>query len=65
MGFLLGGFIAVAAIVIAAIKDDSIHDEEYILKNYDYPILAKVPNLHTPGTKEYGYYSSHKKKSAK
>lgn len=61
VGFLLGAFLAIAFITVIAIKDDSIHDEEYILNNYDYPILAKVPNLHTPGTKEYGYYSKKKK----
>jgi len=63
LGFLLGAFAAVAVLVVVAVRDDSIHDEEYILKNYDYPILAKVPNLHTPGAKEYGYYSSRKKSS--
>lgn len=64
IGFLLGAFAAVAVITVIAIRDDSIHDEEYILKNYKYPILAKVPNLHTPGNKDYGYYSK-KKKTAK
>lgn len=64
IGFILGVLAAVAVLIVLAILDDSIHDEEYILKNYDYPILAKVPNLLNKGTKEYGYYSQ-KKKSAK
>jgi len=61
LGFLLGGMIAVAILVVVAIRDDSIYDEEYILKNYDYPILAKVPNLLSANNKEYGYYSRRKK----
>ena len=35
---------------------DTIHDEEYILRTYDYPILGKVPDLLNKGSKSYGYY---------
>lgn len=57
IGILLGGLIAAAFITIAAIMDDTIHDEEYILNNYKYPILAKVPDLLGTGNKRYGYGS--------
>ena len=57
-GFLLGVFASVAFVVVAALLDDTIHDEEYVLKNYDYPILAKIPNLLETGSKQYEYYSS-------
>ena len=37
------------------------HDEEYIIDTYNYPILAKVPDLtgdkHTKGY--YAYYKKH------
>ncbi len=58
IGFLLGVLVSVASVVISALLDDTIHDEEYVLKNYDYPILAKVPNLLDTGSKQYEYYSS-------
>ena len=57
LGFLLSGFI----LVIFAMLDNTIHDEEYVLKTYNYPILAKVPNLTAPmGSKQYRYYSQKK-----
>lgn len=57
VGFMLGIFISVLALVIAALLDDTIHDEEYILKTYDYPILAKIPDLMSNDNKQYSYYA--------
>ncbi len=57
MGILLGLLLSVVVLVVVAMLDDRIHDEEYILQNYDYPILAKVPDLANPGSKSYSYYS--------
>lgn len=59
IGLLLGAFFACAVIVILALLDDTIHDEDYILQTYDYPILAKIPDLLDSGSKKYGYYSEH------
>jgi len=61
IGFVIGIFLAGILVVIAAIMDDTIHDEEYVLQNYDYPILAKVPNLLNSGSDHYKYYSTKKK----
>ena len=37
--------------------DDTIYNEDYVLENYNYPILAKVPNLlETHRDSNYGYY---------
>jgi len=36
--------------------DDTIHDEDYIIKNYDCPMLAKIPDLTQVSSKKYGYY---------
>lgn len=58
IGLILGVFIACVAIAVVAMLDDTIHDEEYVLKTYDYPILAKIPDLLNTGNKKYGYYSS-------
>ncbi len=65
LGLILGFLISVITVVVAAILDDTIHDEDYILQNYECPILAKVPNLLSSGGKRYGYYyqSSAKKQN--
>ena len=65
LGLLLGVFIASAMIVVGALMDDTIHDEEYVLQKFDCPILAKVPNLLDTGSKRYGYYYQYKTKSKK
>lgn len=56
VGGVIGSFVSVIALIVIAIADDTIHDEEYILQNYDYPILAKVPDLRAAETKGYAYY---------
>ena len=61
VGGIFGLLASIVVIIIMAIADDKIHDEEYILNNYDYPILAKVPDLYSPDAKGYAYY----KKSGK
>ncbi|MBQ3196148.1 MAG: hypothetical protein IJB65_06755 [Clostridia bacterium] len=58
LGLVLGAFLALVWLVIMALKDNTIHDEDYILSNYDYPILAKVPDLLDTGAKKYSYYRS-------
>ena len=57
IGFLIGAVLSMIIIVVAAMLDDTIHDEEYILNTYDYPILAKIPDLLNSNGKGYGAYS--------
>lgn len=56
-GLVLGVLLSVVALTVSALMDDTIHDEEYVLAMYDYPILGKVPDLVNTGNKSYGYYS--------
>ena len=63
IGFALGIVISVMALAIIAMMDDTVHDEEYVLQNYEYPILAKIPDLMNSGGKRYGYYESKTKSS--
>ncbi len=56
IGFILGVLISAVVIIISALLDDAIHDEEYLFRTYDYPILGKVPNLLNVGTVSYGAY---------
>ncbi len=54
IGFVLGLLASVMILALVAILDDRIHDEEYLINTYPYPILAKIPVM---GTHEshYGY----------
>ena len=56
VGLILGVLVSGGVLAVMAIMDDTIHDEEYILRTYDYPILGKVPDLLNKGGKSYGYY---------
>ncbi len=55
VGLLLGLFLSIGILTIRALLDNTIHDEEYITQNYEYPILAKIPDLLNSGNKKYGY----------
>lgn len=61
IGFVLGALISIIFLVVIALFDNTIHDEEYIINNYNYPVLAKIPDLLDTGTKKYSYYNSYKK----
>ena len=63
VGFALGVILAVLSLIVSALMDNTIHDEEHVTKTYDYPILAKIHNLEEGGTKKYGYYYSRYKQS--
>lgn len=55
VGLILGALGAAAVLAVFALMDDTIHDEEYILQNYKYPVLAKLPDLLGGSSKRYGY----------
>ena len=61
IGFVIGMLLSVAFLVVVAVRDNTIHSDEYITEMYDYPILAKVPDLLNMGSSKYGYYSQSKK----
>ena len=65
IGLILGVLLSIIVLVIFALMDDTIHDEDYVLQNYDCPILAKVPNLLNSGSRRYGYYYQAKNKAKK
>ena len=56
IGLTLGVLLALVILVVHALLDDTIYNEEYILNNYDYPILGKVPDLLETSNKAYRYY---------
>lgn len=56
VGFMLGCVGIVAILVVTAMMDNTVHDEDYVINTYDFPILAKVPDLLDSGAKKYSYY---------
>ncbi len=64
VGFLIGAVLSVLVIVVMALMDKTIHDEEYVINTYNYPILAKIPNLLEINTKKRGYYKKYYKSSS-
>ena len=56
VGLLIGVLLSAALFVVLEILDDTIHDDDYILKTYNYPILGVIPDLENAGGKSYGYY---------
>lgn len=54
-GFVIGALLAAAVIVVFALKDNTIHDEDYLIQADDYPLLAKIPDLFETGTGKYSY----------
>ncbi|MGN0493362.1 MAG: YveK family protein [Acutalibacteraceae bacterium] len=60
-GFIIGFVIAAGILVVLAIMDDTIHDEDYIINTYDYPLLAVIPDLSTADSTKYGYRKTSKK----
>lgn len=56
IGFVLGAVLSGLFLIVLALLDNTVHDEEYILNTYNYPILAKIPDLLETPAKRYGYY---------
>lgn len=56
IGLVLGALLSTIFVIVLALLDNTVHDEEYVLNTYDYPVLAKIPDLLETPTKKYGYY---------
>lgn len=55
IGLLLGIVASSAVVLLSAYLDDVIHDEDYLLQNFDAPVLATIPDLLAKSPKKYGY----------
>ena len=53
---LLGMVITIGLIFLSTLLDNRVHDEDYILETYDYPLLAKIPDLFEEDKKSYRTY---------
>ncbi len=57
MGFAIGAVLAVFVIVLFVVLDNTVQDDEYVIQNYGYPILAKIPDLLDSEAARFNYYS--------
>ncbi len=55
---LIAAVLAIALIVVCDLLNDKIRKEDDFAKNYDYPLLATIPDHAKSGGSHYGYYSS-------
>lgn len=55
MGLLLGFVLSAGAIIVLELMDETIHDEDYLIQNFDLPVLAAIPDMMNSG-KDKGYY---------
>ena len=60
MGMIIGVVLACAVIVIMELLDDRVRDEQYLIQNYDLPVLASIPDYSNSG-KSSSYYSRRKR----
>ena len=58
VGLLFGMLLCSAIVLLASFFDDVIHDEDYLLQNFEAPVLATIPDLMAKTPKKYGYYSA-------
>ncbi len=63
-GFAVGTLLCTLFVVVLAFRDETIHDENFILNNFDFPILAKVPDMNDSDSNKYKYYSYKKSDSS-
>ncbi len=56
IGFLTGAVLCAGVILLIAFFDNEIHNEDYLLKNFSYPVLATIPDLTSKSAGKYGYY---------
>lgn len=54
IGMLMGVLLVSAIVVILELLDDVIHDEDFLVKTYQAPLLGTIPNLNVK-SKKYGY----------
>lgn len=62
IGLLFGMVLCAGIVLLSAYTDNVIHTEDYLLQNYQVPVLATIPDLTAKTSKKYGYYSASAKK---
>lgn len=65
IGLLMGVVLSSAVVLLVSYFDDVIRDEEYLLQNFDAPVLATIPDLTAKTPRKYGYYGAAPQKERK
>ena len=55
-GMFIGFVVSCAIIIILKLRDNSISNEEYLINNYNYPVLSVIPDFNENSKGKY-YYS--------
>ena len=61
VGFVCGVVAVSLVVAIIAIVNNYIEDEDYIIQNYDMPLLAVIPDLRRSTAEKYGKYGKYGK----
>lgn len=56
IGMLIGLVAAAGVLIVIDLLDDTVRSEEYIIQNFNCPVLAKIPDFATAGSGSHGYY---------
>ncbi len=64
VGLLLGMVLSGGLVLLVTFLDDQIHDEDYLIQNFNAPVLATIPDLLAKTPKKYGYYGGSSGSSA-
>ncbi len=55
IGFMAGLVLVAGTLAVLAVLDNTVHDEDYVVTTYHYPLLAVVPDLTEERGNAYGY----------
>jgi len=55
IGMIIGFVLACGVVILMDLFDDQIHDSDYLMQNYDIPVLAVIPEL-LSSSKSSSYY---------
>lgn len=55
IGFVLGLVLSAAAVILLDLFDDIIRSDDYLLQNFDLPVLGTIPDLSAQSVEKSGY----------
>ena len=65
LGLIMGLLISCGLVIIESLMDRKIKDSDYLIKNYNIPLLAVIPDLQNSQKDGYGYYGSSYSRASK
>lgn len=65
IGALLGFVLICGVVVVMELMDEQIHDSDYLIQNYEIPVLAVIPDLLSANSSNNDYYQSAEQRAKK